>query len=199
MIASLVFLALLAGPAVGQEVFAGPCPAPKVMENFNMAEFSKVTWFEHSKYYSWLEKSCYCVSWTFQQYSTGSQYTKLITEMIQGFAFKTVKTMESKIWPKNTAANVGDFYYQVTKQKDGLPVPGTYNYQILSSDNLNYAVAWSCKNMAFNQHQEILWILTNKRIPDPATVDTAIKAAGTAGLTVDRNRLQTVKQDSCTV
>lgn len=199
MIIPLVFLALLAGPAVGQEYFSGPCPAPKTVENFDMAAFSKVTWFEHSKYYSWLEKSCYCASWTFQQFSTGSQYTKITTEMLQGFAFKSVKTMESKIWPKNSATHNADFYYQVTKQKDNLPVPGTYNYQILATDNKDYAVAWSCKDMAFNKHQEILWILTNTRIPAATIVDKALAAAATAGLTVDRNRLQTVKQDNCNV
>jgi len=199
MIGPIVFLALLAGPAVGQEVFGGPCPSPTTVQNFDMASFSKVTWFEHSKYYSWLEKSCYCVSWTFQQYSAGSQYTKLITEMLQGYTFKSVKTMESKIWPKNSGANNADFYYQVTKQKDNLPVPGTYNYQILATDQTDYAVAWSCKEMAFNQHQEILWILTRLRIPPKATVDAALEAATKAGLTVDRNKLQTVKQDNCNV
>lgn len=197
-----LLLALLLPPAGAQVTMDGKCPAPAVQAGADAttaAAFAEVTWLEWARYYSWLEDSDHCATWKFTV-KTASD-TELVMESITDMRTKNGKsrTMKSEYTQKNAVSKNAQFYYKILeKPGSGSSVPGTYDYEIIYTDNEKAAVAWSCKDKSFGKHEEMLWILKSADA-EMADVKAAIDAAqNTQGLSIDLNELFFVDQTDAT-
>jgi len=195
-----LLLPLLLAPALAQVTFDGKCPAPAVQAAFNAAEagkFAGVTWYEHARYYSWLEDSDVCTTWKY----TLVDDTNMVLESVTDMQTKkgNSRTMKSQYTQKNIVSEEAKFYYKVLeKPGSGHELIGTYDYEIISTDSATVAIAWSCKDKTFGNHEEMLWIMTNAPDSTMTDISDAIAAAEGQGLIVDMNKLFFVDQTDAT-
>jgi len=186
----LSLFALLACPALGQINFWGNCPSPTLLSPLNTTMLTGTLWHEQKRYYSWLEGGNTCVNW---KYVTSTASSLDATTTMKKWGTNTL-TMMSGIEFKNSMTKRSDFWYTV-KRLPGttIPLPGVYNYQIISLTNEHLA-AWSCRQEWFS-HQQMLWIMTAAKHPATSVVTTALDAVRQKGLTVDTGRLDDVMQN----
>merc|ERR1739838_486892 len=174
-----LLFALLVPLATAPIHFPGNCPDTPALENCDLPAFTSSIWYEHSKYTAKLENGYDCIKWTF---APGSGEVRARVDMRNTF-WKQDTYMKDTLTPTSNA-NICDYDYVCTSMPvTHLPLPGTYPYKIIATDNNKFAannkfvVAWSCQNSG-DGHDEILWILTKERNSAAAvTAKTAALAA----------------------
>jgi len=187
----LLALALVA-PAAAQKVFLGSCPTVDSVTAWDPETFAETTWYEARRYYSWLEKSTRCVSWTYGV--TNGDLSTATTVMTD--VFGNTKTMVATLTADT--AGTSDYSYVITDLPGSAgALPGTYDYKIIAYDAATgYAVAWSCRDIFFGlKSEQLLWVLTDTQTPTTATTTAAITAI--SGLGLNTGTLLTVSQTSC--
>uniref|UniRef100_W8BMB3 Apolipoprotein D n=1 Tax=Ceratitis capitata TaxID=7213 RepID=W8BMB3_CERCA len=168
-----IFVLVYMNVVSGQRVNLGACPRYiKTVQNFDIEAYLG-TWYEYSKYPFAYEIDGRCVKHDYETLSENK-----ISVLATQFSSLNVQTSTDGV------AKIVD-PGKLSVRFNGLAaLLGLTDYWVLATDYENYAVVYSCKNLA-DAHAKNVWILTRERDPAEDVVTDAEDVLISNGLSLD--------------
>ncbi|XP_053959630.1 apolipoprotein D-like [Anastrepha ludens] len=159
------------------------CPENiKTVEDFDVTKYLG-TWYEHSKYPFVFELGAKCV--TAEYSALNSNQISVVNKHISAFnSKKSIDGIAKIVEPGKLTISF----------KGIAALAGAANYWVLATDYENYAVVYSCKNIALT-HATLVWILTRERVPSADIIKTAKDALVSQNISL--NKLSETDQSNC--
>ncbi|XP_053651728.1 apolipoprotein D [Cherax quadricarinatus] len=188
---SLVVVAVLIPHTAMQIFFLFHCPPQTAFTSFNVSLFLG-KWYEIKRYFTLYEYGGRCNAITFTDKGNGF-YGVLNEQIVLGSVWDTIEGEAALVSPGSGQATFSLNYSSLLFLGMGA-VGSKGNYWVLSTDYVNYAIAWACLDMSYINTQ-MLWILMRKRHPDPQELFIAENVV--RSLRLDASWLEPTDQTNC--
>ncbi|XP_054742179.1 apolipoprotein D-like [Anastrepha obliqua] len=166
-----------------QIIGLGRCPRNiKTVEDFDATKYLG-TWYEYSKYPFIFEFGAKCV--TAEYGAINSTEISVVNTQISSLNSKqSIDGIAKIVGPGKLAVSF-----------NGLAaLAGAADYWVLATDYENYAVVYSCKNIALT-HATFVWILTRERVPSADIINAAKDALVSQNISL--SELSETDQSDC--
>ncbi|XP_033764332.1 apolipoprotein D-like isoform X2 [Pecten maximus] len=181
----LVVLALVADVSLGQVFGKGKCPTVSVQQSFDIQKYIG-NWYEIQRFYVGFEDNTKCTEANYQLKEDGHIRVdnKCISLKDDG---KVIEAIGDGYVPDKTQPAKLE-----VKFAEGAPYG---NYWILDTDNANYTLIYSCKDVLGLTHVEFCWILSRERTLASETKEKLYQKL--SGFGVKTDNFLTTEQTDC--